>query len=206
MQRPGQAARLHVGGGVQRPQEVLPRRHARLKHVGAGRLGVPPLPDVGQPAQKRHPAVLPQAHVSEIRQMALPRLRNGVQGTENGKREAGVGQPVLAAPHHVDAVAQLVGVPLLQAAHQRRQPRGMDVGLVGSAAEAGFEGRGVGVLQGSLRAPGSGPETPGAPGPRGRTHRFPAPRAPRRACTARPALPGSAPCSAATPAALSGAA
>ena len=46
--------------------------------------------------------VLPQSHVGEIRQ-------------------------VLAAPHHVDAVAQLVGVPLLQAAHQRRQLWGVDV-------------------------------------------------------------------------------
>ena len=31
-QRAGKAARVHVGGGIQAPQEVLPRRDAGVQH------------------------------------------------------------------------------------------------------------------------------------------------------------------------------
>ena len=86
-QRPGKAARVHVGGGIQAPQEVLPRRDAGLQHdVGARRLGVPAFAHVWQPGKQRHAAVLPEPDVGQVGQVALPRFLHRVQWTEHRQR------------------------------------------------------------------------------------------------------------------------
>ena len=77
--------------------------------------------------------------------MPVPGWLHGVQGAEDGQGEGCVGQQgVLAAPHHVHAVADPVGIALRQLADQRRRARALHVGLVDAAA---LQARGAGGLQ-----------------------------------------------------------
>ena len=66
---------------------------------------------------------------------------------EDGQGEGCVGQGVLAAPHHVHAVADAVGIALRQLADQRRRARALHVGFVDAAAHAALQARGAGGLQ-----------------------------------------------------------
>ena len=91
------------------------------------------------------PVVAVQLHVGEVRQVPVP--GDGVQGAEDGQGEGCVGQGVLAAPHHVHAVADAVGIALRQLADQRRRARALHVGFVDAAAHAALQARGAGGLQ-----------------------------------------------------------
>ena len=79
--------------------------------------------------------------------MPVPGGLHGVQGAEDGQGEGCVGQGVLAAPHHVHAVADPVGIALRQLADQRRRARALHVGLVDAPAHAALQARGAGGLQ-----------------------------------------------------------
>ena len=79
--------------------------------------------------------------------MPVPGGLHGVQGAEDGQGEGCVGQSVLAAPHHVHAVADPVGIALRQLADQRRRARALHVGLVDAPAHAALQARGAGGLQ-----------------------------------------------------------
>ena len=97
---------------------------------------------IGQPVQKPSAAVEGQVHVGEIRKLALGG-HDAVEGTEDRDGEASVGQPVLPAATHVDALAGALGVPFLQLADQGRQPRAGGVVLVDVPTEAALQGGAV---------------------------------------------------------------
>ena len=80
--------------------------------------------------------------------MPLAGLLHVVLGTEDGCREPGVGQGVLAAPDHVYSVADVVRLVAVELEDQRGQPGRFHVGLVSPPAEAGLQRRGMRVLQG----------------------------------------------------------
>ena len=73
----------------------------------------------------------------------FPGGHDAVEGTEDRNGEASVGQPVLPAAAHVDALAGALGVPFLQLADQGRQPRAGGVVLVDEATEAALQGGAV---------------------------------------------------------------
>ena len=133
--------------GVQGPLEVGPGRLARLQQVRGRGLAVPAPAQVGELPEQGLPVVPVQLHVGEVREVPVPGWLHGVQGAEDGQGEGCVGQGVLAAPHHVHAVADAVGIALRQLADQRRRARALHVGLVDAAAHAALQARGAGGLQ-----------------------------------------------------------
>ena len=104
----GHGLLVHVRRGVQAPHEVVPGRDALFKHVGRRGLGVPAFAHVGEPREDRPAPVLLELHVGQVCQVPLAGLLHVVLGTEDGCREPGVGQGVLAAPDHVYSVADVV--------------------------------------------------------------------------------------------------
>ena len=91
-------------------------------------------------------------HPHQIRQLALLRGHDAVQGAKHRQGEASVGQAVLSAAAHVDALAGPVEIPLLQLEDQRRQPGGGGVVLVHVATEPALQGGAVVALQARLGA------------------------------------------------------
>ena len=69
LQRPGEAVRRDVGGGVQGPLEVRPG----VEHEGRRGLPVPAGANVGQPPDQARAPVLLLAHEGEVRDGVLPR-------------------------------------------------------------------------------------------------------------------------------------
>ena len=122
---------------------MAPLRQPRVQHLRTSGLGVPSPAHIGQPVQKPSAAVEGQVHVGEIRKLPLPGGHDAVEGTEDRNGEASVGQPVLPAAAHVDALAGALGVPFLQLADQGRQPRAGGVVLVDVATEAALQGGAV---------------------------------------------------------------
>ena len=120
---------VHVRRGVQAVHEVAPGCEALFQHVGHRRLGVPARTHVGELFECRPTPVLPELHVGQVRQVPFAGLLHVVLGAEDGRRELGMGQGVLAAPDHVDSVAdvvRLVAVELEDGAMPRtaRKPAG----------------------------------------------------------------------------------
>ena len=107
-------------------------------------------PHVGQPVQHALAVVAGHLHPHEVRQLALLRGNDAVQGTEDGQWEASVGQAVLSAAAHVDALAGAIVVPLLQLEDQRRKPGGCGVVLVDVATEAALQGGAVVAFEARL--------------------------------------------------------
>ena len=70
-------------------------------------------------------------------------MRSRKTSTESSTLKTCVGQGVLAAPHHVHAVADPVGIALRQLVDQRRRARALHVGLVDAAAHAALQARGA---------------------------------------------------------------
>ena len=144
----GQGLLVHVRRGVQTPREVAPGRDALFKHVGRRGLGVPALAHVGEAREGRPAPVLRELHVGQVRQVPLAGLLHVVLGAEDGCRELAVGQGVLAAPDHVDSVADPLRLVAVELEDQRGQPGRFHVGLASPPAEAGLQRRGVRELQG----------------------------------------------------------
>ena len=144
----GHGLLVHVRRGVQAPREVAPGRDALFKHVGRRGLGVPALAHVGEAREGRPAPVLRELHVGQVRQVPLAGLLHVVLGAEDGCRELAVGQGVLAAPDHVDSVADPLRLVAVELEDQRGQPGRFHVGLVSPPAEAGLQRRGVRELQG----------------------------------------------------------
>ena len=105
---------------------------------------------VGQPIQHALAVVAGQVHPHEIGQLALLRWHDAVQGAEDGQGEASVGQAVLSAAAHVDALAGAVEIPLLQLEDQRREPGGGGIVLVHIATEAALQGGAVVAFEARL--------------------------------------------------------
>ena len=146
-----QAALVDVRRCVQAPLEVLPLGQPRLiQQVGTDGLGVPPFADEWQPVQHALAVVAGHLHPHEIGQLALLRGNDAVQGTEDGQREASVGQAVLSAAAHVDALAGAVEIPLLQLEDQRWKPGGCGVVLVDVATKAALQGGAFQARLGSM--------------------------------------------------------
>ena len=143
----GHGLLVHVRRGVQAPREVVPGRDALFKHVGHRGLGVPAFAHVGEPREGRPAPVLLELHVGQVWQVPLAGLLHVVLGTEDGCRESGVGQGVLAAPDHVYSVADVVRLVAVELEDQRGQPGRFHVGLVSPPTEAGLQRRGMRVLQ-----------------------------------------------------------
>ena len=99
----------HLHGFAQRHLLCLvhsqPLKEGEDQHLRTSGLGIPAPADEGQPVQKPSAAVEGQVHVGEIRKLALPGGHDAVEGTEDRDGEASVGQPVLPAAAHVDALA-----------------------------------------------------------------------------------------------------
>ena len=144
----GHGLLVHVRCGVQAPHEVVPGRDALFKHVGRRGLGVPAFAHVGEPREGRPAPVLRELHVGQVRQVPLAGWLHVVLGAEDGCRELGMGQGVLAAPDHVYSVADPLRLVAVELEDQRGQPGRFHVGLVSPPAEAGLQRRGVRELQG----------------------------------------------------------
>ena len=144
----GHGLLVHVRRGVQAPHEVVPGRDALFKHVGGRGLGVPAFAHVGEPREGRPAPVLRELHVGQVRQVPLASWLHVVLGAEDGCRELGMGQGVLAAPDHVYSVADPLRLVAVELEDQRGQPGRFHVGLVSPPAEAGLQRRGVRELQG----------------------------------------------------------
>ena len=134
---------VHVRRGVQAVHEVAPGRKALFQHVGHRRLGVPALTHVGELLERRPTPVLPELHVGEVRQVPLAGLLHVVLGAEDGRRELGMGQGVLAAPDHVYSVADVVRLVAVELEDERRESGRFHVLLVSPPAEARLQCRGV---------------------------------------------------------------
>ena len=133
--------------GIHRQLRVVTAQ-APFQHVGHRRLGVPALTHVGELLERRPTPVLPELHVGEVRQVPLAGLLHVVLGAEDGRRELGMGQGVLAAPDHVYSVADVVRLVAVELEDERRESGRFHVLLVSPPAEAGFQRRGVRELQG----------------------------------------------------------
>ena len=145
---------IDVRCGVQAPLEVLPLGEPRLEQISAHGLGVPAPPDEGQAVQHALAVVAGQIDPHDIRQLALLRRDDAVQGTKDGQGEA-------RAAAHVDALAGSQVIPLLQLKDQRRQPRRGHVVLVHKPTKATLEGCAVVPLQaglGSMTLQAQGPD------------------------------------------------
>ena len=138
---------VHVRRGVQAVHEVAPGRKALFQHVGHRRLGVPALTHVGELLERRPTPVLPELHVGQVRQVPFAGLLH-VLGAEDGRRELGMGQGVLAAPDHVDSVADVVRLVAVELEDERWESGRCHVLLVSPPAEARLQCRGVRGLQG----------------------------------------------------------
>ena len=134
--------------GVQAVHEVAPGRKALFQHVGHRRLGVPALAHVGELLERRPTPVLPELHVGQVRQVPFAGLLHVVLGAEDGRRELGMGQGVLAAPDHVYSVADVVRLVAVELEDERRESGRFHVLLVSSPTEARLQCRGVRRLQG----------------------------------------------------------
>ena len=134
---------VHVRRGVQAVHEVAPGRKALFQHVGHRRLGVPALTHVGELLERRPTPVRPELHVGEVRQVPFAGLLHVVLGAEDGRRELGMGQGVLAAPDHVYSVADVVRLVAVELEDERRESGRFHVLLVSPPAEARLQCRGV---------------------------------------------------------------
>ena len=118
----GHGLLVHVRRGVQAPREVVPGRDASFEHVGHCGLGVPAFAHVGEPREGCPTPVLLKLHVGQVCQAPLAGLLHVVLGAEDGCREPGVGQGVLAAPDHVYSVADPLRLVAVELEDQRGQP------------------------------------------------------------------------------------
>ena len=75
--------------------------------------------------------------------MPLAGLLHVVLGAEDGRRELGMGQGVLAAPDHVYSVADVVRLVAVELEDERRESGRFHVLLVSPPAEARLQCRGV---------------------------------------------------------------
>ena len=139
---------VHVRRGVQAVHEVAPGCEALFQHVGHRRLGVPARTHVGELFECRPTPVLPELHVGQVRQVPFAGLLHVVLGAEDGRRELGMGQGVLAAPDHVDSVADVVRLVAVELEDERWESGRCHVLLVSPPAEARLQCRGVRGLQG----------------------------------------------------------
>ena len=124
----GHGLLVHVRRGVQAPREVVPGRDASFEHVGHCGLGVPAFAHVGEPREGCPTPVLLKLHVGQVCQAPLAGLLHVVLGAEDGCREPGVGQGVLAAPDHVYSVADPLRLVAVELEDQRGQPGRFHVG------------------------------------------------------------------------------
>ena len=68
--------------------------------------------------------VLPQLDISQVGQVALPSLLHRIQRTEKWQGKARVGEPILAAAHHIHTPADPVLAAAAASSHRSRTPRG----------------------------------------------------------------------------------
>ena len=111
--------------GVQAVHEVAQGRKALFQHVGY------PSPT----------PVLPELHVGQVRQVPFAGLLHVVLGAEDGRRELGMGQGVLAAPDHVYSVADVVRLVAVELEDERGESGRFHVLLVSSPTEARLQCR-----------------------------------------------------------------
>ena len=140
---------VHVRRGVQAVHEVAPGRKALFQHVGHRRLGVPALTHVEELLERRPtPVLMPEPHVGQVRQVPFAGLLHVVLRAEDGRRELGMGQGVLAAPDHVYSVADVVRVVAVELEDERRESGRFHVLLVSPPTKPRLQCRGVRRLQG----------------------------------------------------------
>ena len=123
LQRPGEAVRRDVGGGVQGPLEVRPGGEPGVEHEGRRGLPVPARADVGEPPDQAHAPVLLLAHEGQVRQASFLGGPDVVQGTEDRQGKGCVGEGIFAAADDVHALTDPVGIALfaLLCVHRRRR-------------------------------------------------------------------------------------